>query len=259
MNLYLQQEGRLGNLLLKYFFGVVLSQRTNFNFYTLFKLDIPFLEDKFSEQIIFDGVLKEQWTGSRYTLLFNNKEINKDLDSISEALLNSSCKHINIIGYYQNINYYTPHIYTIRDLFKQNKHYRQIVEKLDKNGTGVLIRKADIINTPHELPDSWYFKMVEKFKDTQIYFSSDTPNHPTCQHLIYNYNAKFVSGSAIDIILAFSYFKNLILSQGTFSWWSGILNENNVYSMIPNTGWNSDQYDVNLITPWWNWLKLEEI
>lgn len=259
MNLYLNKEGRLGNTLLKYFFGFVITRRTEANFFTRFKLNIPFIEEKYSDRTTFDGTLLENWNGNTYTLLLNDKEISKDLDGIATELFNSGCQHINVSGYYQNVNYYIPYVHVIRHIFKNNDHYLKLTENIDTSGTGLLIRKDDIINSPHELPDDWYIKMANKFKDTQIYFSSDTIHHPVCQTLAREYGAKFIQANSLDTILVFSQFKNLILSQGTFSWWAGFLNEDNVYSMIPDSGWNSDQCDVNLKTPWWNWLKLKEI
>ena len=260
MNIYLNPQGRFGNNLFQYFFGYVFSQKTGENFFTRFKLnEAPFLPDRYSDFTSFDGVLEEVWNKEKYILVFNNKEIAKDIDSICTALMASGCKHVIATGYFQDFNYYIPYHNEIKQFFQNNERFIKIKKKIDNEGTGILIRKGDIINTCNELPDDWYIKMAEKFKNTQIYFSSDTINDPTCQKLSQFYKAKFVQGNSLDTILAFSQFKNLILSQGTFNWWAGFLNENNVYSMIADSGWNSNKSDVNLKTPWWNWLKLEEI
>jgi hypothetical protein len=260
MNLYLNPQGRFGNNLLQYFFGYVFSQKTGANFFTRFKLnEAPFLPDQYSDFTAFDGTLEEIWNKDKYTLVFNKKEIAKDIDSICTALTTSGCKHIVATGYFQNFNYYIPYHNRIKQIFKDNEHFIKVTKNIDKEATGILIRKGDIINTCNELPDIWYIKMAEKFKNTQIYFSSDTINHPTCQKLSQLYNAKFVQGNPLNTILAFSQFKNLVLSQGTFNWWAGFLNENNVYSMTPKTGWNSEQCEIDLKIPWWNWLNLEKI
>ena len=259
MNLYLNKEGRLGNTLLKYFFGFVLSKRTEANFFTRFELEVPFLPNRYSNHNTFDGTLYENWTDNKYDLFFKDKKIEKNLDSIADTLLTSGCEHIDIAGYYQNVNYYIPYVHIIRHIFKNNYYFIHITKDFDFNATGILIRKDDIINSPHELPDEWYLKLAEKFKDTQIYFSSDTLQHPTCQKIVRKFGAKFIQATPLNTILLFSNFKNLVLSQGTFSWWAGFLNENNVYSMVSTTGWNSDDCEVDLKTPWWNWLKLNEI
>jgi hypothetical protein len=259
MKLFLNKEGRLGNCLLKYFFGYVLSKKTGAEFYTRFDLNIPFLQNYYLEKNTFDATLYENWIENIYELFLNDKKISKDLDSIANELLALNAENINVAGYYQNIDYYIPYINDIINIFKNNDYYAKLSSNIYTEATGILIRKGDIVSSPHELPDEWYFKMAEKFKDTQIYFSTDTLYHPTCQKLMLNFNAKFIQASPLDTILIFSQFKNLILSQGTFSWWAGILNENNVYSAIPDSGWNSNECDVNLQTPWWNWLKISEI
>lgn len=259
MKLFLNKEGRLGNILIKYFFGYVLSKKLNCEFYTRFKHNVPFLTEYYSDHSVFDTCLYENWSGDNYELFLDDKKITKDLNSIVSALIECKKEFINVAGYYQNIDYYTPYVDEIRTLIKDNKYFFEITKDVPKNATGILIRKGDIINSPHELPDEWYLSMAKKHKTTPIYFSTDTIQHPVCQKLMHEYGAKFIQASALDTILIFSQFKNLVLSQGTFSWWAGFLNENNIYSMISTSGWNSDSCDVNLKTPWWNWLKLEEV
>lgn len=259
MSLYVSQQGRLGNNLFQYFFGYVLAKKLQTDFFTLFNLPITFLPNREKYISTFDLTVNEQYMPDKMQFEIDGVYVDKNLDLVAEEIKKHNANNVIINGYFQDINYYLPYLQEILFFFKNSKEYQNIKKQIDPNGTGICIRKSDVVSTSSELPDTWYIKNAEKFKDTSIYITSDQINHPLCQFIIQNYDAKIVDGNAIQTILAFSCFKNLVLSQGTFNWWTGILCEGNVYSMIPETGWNSNDAFINLKTPWWNWLKLEEI
>ncbi len=256
MNLYISQQGRLGNNLFQYFFGYILAKKLQANFFTLFNLPVPFLSNREKYTSTFDLTVNEVYMTDKIQFEINNKYIDKNFNLIANEINKYNANNIIINGYFQDINYYLPFLQEILSFFKNSEEYKSIKKQIDPKGTGICIRKGDIVNTPFELPDKWYIKNAEKFKDTPLYITSDQINHPLCQHIIKTYNAKIINKNAIQTILAFSCFKNLILSQGTFSWWTGILCEGNVYSTLPKTGWNSNDNFINLKTPWWHWTPL---
>jgi len=255
MNLFISKQGRLGNNLFQYFFGYVLSKKLNCNFYTLFNLNLTFLPNHEKYNTSYDLIIEEVYEKDSIKFKINSKIIDKNLDILCDEIIKHKGSNILLHGFFQDINYYLPYIQNIQNLFKQTNIYNNIKEQINKNSTGIIVRKGDIINTENELPDSWYFLNAEKFKNESIFITSDTLNHPTCQHLIKHYNAVPIIDTPINTILIFSCFKNLILSQGTFSWWAGILCENNVYAMKTKKGWNSDDNFINLKTPWWHWTN----
>lgn len=259
MSLYISQQGRLGNNLFQYFFGYVLSKKLQTDFFTLFNLPVPFLPDREKHNSNFDLVIDERYMPDKMQFEINGKYVDKDLDLLVNEIKKHNADNILVNGYFQDINYYLPYLQEIISFFKDSQEYKKIKQKIDPNGTGICIRKWDIVGTSSELPDIWYIKNAEKFKDTSIYLTSDQINHPVCQYILQNFNAKIVEGNTVQTILAFSCFKNLILSQGTFNWWAGILCEGNVHSMLPETGWNSNDAFINLKTPWWNWLTIDNI
>jgi hypothetical protein len=259
MSLYISQQGRFGNNLFQYFFGYILSKKLETDFYTLFNLPVPFLPNKERHTSEFNLHVTERYMPDKIQFEIKDILVDKNIDLIVNEIKKHEFKNILVTGYFQDINYYLPYIQEIISLFKNSKQYLNIKKQIDPNGTGICIRKGDIVGTSYELSDEWYLKNAEKFKNTAIYITSDQIHHSVCQAIIKNYGAKIVDGNALQTILAFSCFKNLVLSQGTFNWWAGILCEGNVYSMLPKSGWNSDDAFINLKTPWWNWLKIEEV
>jgi hypothetical protein len=258
MNLFVSQQGRLGNNLFQYFFGYILAKQLNTDFNTLFKLPVSFIPNKEKKATVFDLIVNELYTKDKIQIEINGALIDKNIQLIAKEIKKYNAKNILVNGFFQDINYYLPHLQEILSLFKNSEECKHIKNQTDLDGTGICIRKGDIAGTCFELPDEWYLKNAEKFKDTSLYITSDQINHPLCQQIIKNYNAKVIEGSAIQTILTLSCFKNLILSQGTFSWWAGILCEGSVYSMIPKTGWNSNDNFINLKTPWWHWNHLTD-
>jgi hypothetical protein len=254
MNLFISKQGRLGNNLFQYFFGYVLSKKLNCNFFTLFNLNLSFLPNFENHTTKYDLVVNEIYEKDGIKFKINNTTLDKNIDVLCQHLLQSKCNNILIQGFFQDINYYLPYVEEIRSFFKNSLEYQNIKKKYNKNSTGIIVRKGDIVNTENELPDSWYFSNAKNFENTPIFITSDTLSHPTCQTLIKQYNAISIHESSIDTIFIFSCFQNLILSQGTFSWWAGFLNQNNVYCKVPSVGWNSNDAFINLKIPWWNWI-----
>ena len=69
-----------------------------------------------------------------------------------------------------------------------------------------------------------YNKVIEDIQFTNGYISSDSLDHPICNELIQKYNLKpLLTEDCIDIIMFGSTCKNIILSNGTFSWMIGAL------------------------------------
>jgi hypothetical protein len=71
---------------------------------------------------------------------------------------------------------------------------------------------------------NYYNKVIEGIQFTNGYISSDSLDHPICSELIQKYNLKpLLTEDCIDIIMFGSTCKNIVLSNGTFSWMIGAL------------------------------------
>jgi hypothetical protein len=91
------------------------------------------------------------------------------------------------------------------------------------------------------LPLEYYEKSLQFFPPGQITICSETPNHPIVQHFVQKYNAKFFDGDEKQVITFLSSHNNLVLSQGSFSFWCGFFCDGqNIVNAIPKTGWNSN-------------------
>jgi len=57
------------------------------------------------------------------------------------------------------------------------------------------------------------------------YISSDSINHKFCIHLIKKYNLIPINMNPSQVIDFGKNFNNIVLSEGTFSWWIGFLSQ----------------------------------
>jgi hypothetical protein len=65
--------------------------------------------------------------------------------------------------------------------------------------------------------------------------------------MLKKYNASIFNDTEKNTISFLSAHNNLILSQGSFSFWSGFLCDgNNIINAIPKTGWNSTVDDIGV-------------
>lgn len=70
---------------------------------------------------------------------------------------------------------------------------------------------------------NYFNKLLETIQFTNGYISSDSLEHPICNQLIQKYNLTPLILNEIDTIMFGSTCKNIILSNGTFSWMIGVL------------------------------------
>lgn len=120
------------------------------------------------------------------------------------------------------------------------------------NDVFIHVRLGDVPYTNPGL--EYYDSVLSKLKFTNGYISSDTINHQICQQLILKYNLQIINSNEVDTIQFASTCKNIILSNGTFSWLIGAL------------GYNSNIYYPKIIKPWHgdifvikSWNQIENI
>lgn len=85
----------------------------------------------------------------------------------------------------------------------------------------------------------YYEKCLSYIKEGPIYITSDSPDHDNVKYLIDKYDIRLLDLNPQETINYASKFKNKILSLGTFSWWIGLLgNQNNIYYPVQKNYYN---------------------
>lgn len=98
----------------------------------------------------------------------------------------------------------------------------------------VVFRLGDVAKRRMRLPLEYYKESIERLYSKGCeggYIVSDSPNHTDVLYLLEKYKLKlFQSEIPAEIINFGKNFNNLVLSEGTFCWWIGVLsNAENIY------------------------------
>lgn len=247
----MSSQGRLGNNLFQYFFAKILSENLRTDFYIDFSLPTVFGLEYKNYQNTPPNIsrLIEEWVSPEVHLMLNGQRISRDFDTILYNTKN--LENLFLSGYFQQKKYYSNKRNEIRNSFKYEF-------KTIENTLGIHVRKGDIEDTINDSPDEWFIQMVEKFPNHKKYVTSDNTRNGLVQKLI-SMGCELYSDTPEQTILDFSNFSELVLSQGTFSWWMGFLSDGNKHLLRPNNGWNCENSTIDLILDDdnWNIYKLE--
>ena len=239
----LTYDGRLGNNLIQYFVTYFFAKK--FNLYHNVK---PFFG-------------QSNW-GKYFNIKIHNQgDIGNEIFYVNDdnflELYNQDAlplKHYMFIGFFQYKNFLNDFRDEIKNIL--NINYTPI----DNSQVFIHYRIGDIADDRRMLPIEYYEDAISKINFNSGYISSDTIEHDFCKKLISKYNLiPFNSNSPIDVINFAKNFKNIVLSDGTFSWWIGFLSDNsNVFCNERNYKWFGDiflndwyrlywDYDINYI------------
>ena len=224
-------SGRLGNNLFQYIAAYIFAKKFGF------KISSDVVENKFNLPYL-DGNI------------FTNKIIDVD-DNNFMGLLKSyrlEDAHYRFIGYYQIKDFILEYQNEIKNLF--NLSYTQI----SKDDVFVAYRIGDIEGIRQMIPLEYYQDALIKINPNGGYISSDTPNHPNVQQLVKEFNLTIYDNSPIETIDFAKNFNNLVLSEGSFSWWMGFLSDaKNIYFNDRERFWHGDMF----VIPEWKPLKYD--
>ena len=225
-------SGRYGNQLFSYFIGRILSDELKFKLYgnNIYDISYDYNQDGY---MTYDNPIQ----------IINDDNF-KSLNDFNSIISDKSFRKIELHDFLQLKEPYLIYKSKIREWFKPT------IYSIPKNNVAIHIRIGDLLypnHLEHMLPLEYYEKALENLTFDQIIICSDSPYHEYVQYFVKKYNAKIFVGNERETISFLASHNNLILSQGTFSFWAGFFcNGENVINAIPKTGWNSNK-DKNLI------------
>jgi hypothetical protein len=174
--------------------------------------------------------------------------------------------NLNISGFFQSWKYFED----IKDLlinkyFKPSTEISNILAEyyISENSLGISVRRGDYLMLQHNhcvLTADYYQNVINThFKDNidQIYIFSD--DIEWCKS-VFGDQVNYVESSIGAQLFLMGKMKHLILSNSTFAWWGGYLNQTNgtIVAPTPWFGPNNEHINTNdLYYP--SWIKFNHI
>jgi hypothetical protein len=209
---HLGKHGKLGNQLFQISTVYAHSRKNGFEYiFPEWKYNL-YLNDKIKTGIIPSGI-----SSFREKDPFTYSQIPKK-------------DNIDLIGYFQNENYFLEFRNEIIDLLEPNEEVKSKIQNIDLEGiTAIHVRRGDYLNFPlhHPLPTLSYYKNaisnLEAVSKNFMVFSDDIgwcrQNFPA-DFLFSDENDEFID------LVKMSYCSNFIVANSSFSWWGSFLSKN---------------------------------
>ena len=224
-------SGRLGNNFFQYVAAYIFAKKFGF------KISSDIVDNKFN--------LPSLNGKGRFV-----KTINVDDNNFMSLIKSDKLEegHYRFVGYYQIKEFILEYRNEIKQMF--NLSYLPN----SKDEVFVAYRIGDINGIRQMLPYEYYEDALTKLNSIGGYISSDTPDHPNVLRLIEKFNLKNYNGSPLETIDFAKNFNNLVLSEGSFSWWMGFLsNAKNIYFNDRERFWHGNMF----VIPEWKPLKYD--
>lgn len=215
----IRYEGRLGNNLFQYVAAFIFAKKNNIKICT----DPP---DTMFNLLTCEGEIYNS---------DNVIEINDDnfLHYLYKDTVEKARYHFN--GYFQLKDFVLNFRREIGSVFSLQYLQRPA------NEVFVAYRIGDIANLPHMLPVEYYRYTLKQINADTGFITSDTPSHPNVLQLAQEFNLKPYYDTPCETINFGKDFNNIVLSEGTFSWWIGFLSKTtNVYYNDRKKIWHGD-------------------
>lgn len=202
-------KGRLGNNMIQYVAGYIFSKKhslklktppknKNINWGSLIGVTYSDgYESKSNKKIVLND--------NNFIDYLNMLDVDRDI-------------HYHIDGYFQQKEFLYDYLEEIQKIFKIGG--KNNVKKLDE--VFVAYRIGDISGSRSMLPIEYYEEALDIIGNKKGYITSDSPNHPNVIKLSKKYNLEISKiSNPIEVIKFANKYNNIILSEGTFSWWVG--------------------------------------
>jgi hypothetical protein len=220
--------GAFGNNLFQYAAGRIISKK---NLYFLNKHKPGnFLEtiDEDNQIKIFNNTLSVRGNKLDYENIFKHKG------------------RIYLEGFYQCYENFRNY----KDYIKKIYYFEKDKQLYDDSLIGVHIRLTDYTIQNHHLPMEYYIDCIKDSKKFPIIYTDD-PHSDYIKELKGKINCEVRCNSEWQDFLELSSYKNILISQSSFSWWSAWLSNATkiYYPLTPKNYWrhNKDIDDANLI------------
>lgn len=193
-------------------------------------------------------------------IIIKHDENWKDLSNITEHIKNV-LEHVNICdnltvclsGYFQNYAYYKHHIHEIKDIFKIEQMYYDVLfhkypflQLVNENDCIIGVRRGDyLLNSCWNVCDMNYYKrgILNMKKHQKYYIFSD--DLAWCKSNFKGSGDEFVF---IDIkddfycFLTMTLFKNFIISNSSFHWWGSLLSTHENTNITAPDKWSKSDF-----------------
>jgi hypothetical protein len=220
----LTYNGRLGNNLIQYFVSKLFAKKNS-----LFFNCVPnYLGVDWST------ITKEIKTGE----IVGNKVMIINDENFIEFLNREIIEpfHYHFSGFFQNKLILEEYEDDIKKLISV------IHKEREKDEYIIHYRIGDVSNDRRMLPIEYYEELIN-YQKGKGFLISDTPSHPNCELLIKKYDLTLVNLHPLESILFAKNFNNIILSEGSFSWWIGFLSKTkNVFYNKRKFKWHGDLF-----------------
>jgi hypothetical protein len=225
--------GRLGNNMLQYAAAKIFSNKFKI------KLSTPAISGgiNFTKLLIINDDSDFE--------SYQNKTIIVNNQNFLELLSKEKCDPANYIfeDFFQIKEFILNYTVNIKNIFQNN------TKSIDQ--VFVHYRIGDIELLQNMLPIDYYIEALEKIGSKKGVISSDSPDHDNVKLLSEKFNLEILVKPPLDTIILGSNYNNLVLSEGTFSWWIGVLS--NAEKIIYNNRerfWHGDIFCYD------DWIKL---
>lgn len=224
-------SGRLGNNFFQYVAAYIFAKKFNL------KISTAVVENNFDLPLLTGELISEPVI---------------DVDDYNFMSLleseNLPLAHYRFVGYYQIKDFILKYQNEIKTMFNL------IFIDKPKNQVFVAYRIGDINGERQMLPIEYYREALQNIGCYDGYITSDTPDHHNVIQLSNEFNLKIYNESALETIDFAKNFNNLVLSEGSFSWWIGFLsNAENIYYNERPRFWHGDIF----VLPEWKPLKYD--
>ena len=252
--------GRFGNQLFQYSLSKALSVIHN----------KPF-------NLVYDNNFVQFFDKKRLTASFNNQSkfsknnyVEKDAFEFDPTIL--ECKDINLIGFFQNLDYFSAHKEILRKELYPNKNYldraQKYIERFSNVNKSVCIhiRRTDYTVLQHKhdfLNAEYYTNILDNIEYDKVFVISDDINLVQKEFDKFGNNQDLIFVKELDAVLDFCimYLCGLnIIPNSTFSWWPAYLSDNGYKKVYIIDKWinesNTTQQTINLYPE--HWIKVSQ-
>ena len=224
-------KGRTGNNLFQYIAAYIFARKFNF------KINTPVVKNIFNLPLLqgTEAVSKTIYVGN------NNYMSLLESDTLKHA-------HYIFVGYYQIKDFISKYKEQIKSLFTLS------YTETNKDDVFVAYRIGDMEGKRSMLPLEYYQHALRELNAKSGFIASDTMDHPNVIHLIKEFTLKPYNNTPLEQINFAKNFNNLVLSEGTFSWWIGFLSQaQNIYYNLRPRFWHGDIF----VMPDWKPLEYD--